>query len=42
MHANLTIDVAGGPGVDPEAMVVNAARDDRRQNAGERVLTRVR
>ena len=42
MYANLTIDVAGGPGVDPEAVVVNAARADQQLNAGERVLTRVR
>ena len=28
MHANLTIDVAGGPGVNLEAVAVNAARDD--------------
>ena len=39
IYANLTIDVAGGPGVDPEAAAVNSARDDRQRNAGERVLT---
>ena len=42
MYANLTIDVAGGPGVNPEAVAVNAARADRQLNAGKRVLTRVR
>ena len=42
MYAHLTIDVAGGPGVNPEADETNAARDDRQQNAGESVLTRVR
>ena len=42
MHANLTIDVAGGPGVNPEAVEADTARDDRQRNAGERVLTRVR
>ena len=41
MYANLTIDVAGDPGVNPEAVAVNAAHDDRQLNAGERVLTRV-
>ena len=34
--------VAGDPGVNPEAVAVNAARADRRLNAGERMLTRVR
>ena len=29
MYANLTIDVAGGPGVNPEAVEADAARDDR-------------
>ena len=29
MYANLTIDVAGDPGVSPEDVVVNAARVDR-------------
>ena len=42
MHANLTIDVADDPRVNPEAVAVNAARGDRQINAGERVLTRVR
>ena len=42
MYAHLTIDVAGGPGVNPEVVEVDAARDDRQRNAGERVLTRVR
>ena len=42
MHANLTIDVADEPGVNSEAVAVNAARADRQLNAGERVLTRVR
>ena len=41
MYANLTIDVAGGPGANPKAMEVDAARDDRQRNAGERMLTRV-
>ena len=41
-YANLTIDVAGGPRVNPEAVEVDAAHDDRQRNAGERVLTRVR
>ena len=39
MYAHQTIDVAGGPGVNPEAVAVDAARDDRQRNAGERVLT---
>ena len=39
MYANLTIDVAGDPGVNLEAVAVNAARADRQLNAGERVLT---
>ena len=42
MYAHLTIDVAGGPGVNPEAVEADMARDDRRQNVGECVLTRVR
>ena len=42
MYANLTIDVAGGPGVNPEAVEADTARDDRQRNAGERVLMRVR
>ena len=42
MYAHLTIDVAGGPGVNPEAMEADMARDDRQRNAGEHVLTRVR
>ena len=42
IYANLTIDVAGDPGVSPEAVVVNAARADRQLNAGEHMLTRVR
>ena len=42
MHANLTIDVADDPRVNPEAMAVNAGRADRQLNAGERVLTQVR
>ena len=42
VYVHLTIDVAGGPGVDPEAVAVNAARVDRQLNAGKRVLTRVR
>ena len=29
MYANLIIDVAGGPGVNPEAVEADAARDDR-------------
>ena len=41
MYAHLTIDVAGGPGVNPEAVEADTARDDRQRNAGERVLTRV-
>ena len=42
MYAHLTIDVVGGPGVNPEAVEVDTARDHRQRNAGERVLTRVR
>ena len=42
MCANLTIDVAGGPGVNPEAVPGDAQRANRQLNAGERVLTRVR
>ena len=42
MYANLIIDVAGGLGVNPEVMEVDAARDDQQRNAGERMLTRVR
>ena len=42
MYAHQTIDVAGGPGVNLEAMEADTARDDRQRNVGERVLTRVR
>ena len=42
MHANLTIDVADDPGVNPEAVPVNVEHADRQLNAGECVLTRVR
>ena len=42
MYENLTIDVAGSPGVNPEAVAVNAARDDRQRNVGERVLKKDR
>ena len=42
MHANLTIDVADDPGVNPEAVPEDAQRANRQLNAGERVLTRVR
>ena len=42
MHANLIIDVANDPGVNLEAVPMNAERADRQLNAGERVLTRVR
>ena len=39
VHAHLTIDVAGGPGVNPEAVEADPRRDDRHRNAGERVMT---
>ena len=42
MYANLTIDVAGGPRMNLEAMAVDAACDDRQRNTGKCVLTRVR
>ena len=42
VHAHLTIDVAGGPGVNPEAVEADTVCDDRQRNAGEHVLTRVR
>ena len=42
VYAHLTIDVAGGPGVNPEAVGADTARDDRQRSAGELVLTRVR
>ena len=42
MYAHLTIDVAGGAKVNPEAVEADTTRDDRQGNAGERVLTRVR
>ena len=42
MHANLTIDSADDPGVNPEVMPVNAECADRQLNAGECVLMRVR
>ncbi len=42
MYAHLTIDVAGGPGVNPEAVEADTTHDDRQRNAGGRVLTRVR
>ena len=42
MYANLIIDVAGGPRVNPEAVEADAACDDRQRNAGKLVLTRVR
>ena len=41
MYAHLTIDVAGGPEVNPEAVEADTARDDRQRNAGEHMLTRV-
>ena len=34
VYAHLTIDVAGGPGVNPEAVEADTARDDRHRNAG--------
>ena len=42
MYAHLTIDVAGGPGVNPKAVEADTTRDDWQRNAGERMLTRVR
>ena len=42
MHANLTVDVADDPGVNPETVPEDAQRANRQLNAGERVLTRVR
>ena len=42
MHANLTVDVANDPGVNPEAVPEDAQHANRQLNAGERVLTRVR
>ena len=42
VSADLTIDFADDPGVNPEAVTVNAARAGRQLNAGERVLTRIR
>ena len=42
MHANITVDVADDPRVNPEAVPEDAQRANRQLNAGERVLTRVR
>ena len=42
MYAHLTIDVAGGPGVNPEAVPEDAQCANQQINAGERVFTWVR
>ena len=42
MHANLTVDVADDPGVNPEVVSEDAQCANRQLNAGEHVLTRVR
>ena len=42
MHANLTIDFADDPGVNPEVVQGNEQHAQRQLKAGERVLTQVR
>ena len=42
MHANLTIDSADDPGVNPEVVRGDEQHARRQLEAGERVLTRVR
>ena len=42
MHANLTIDSADNPGVNPEIVPGDEQHAQRQLEAGERVLTRVR
>ena len=42
MHANLTIDSADDPGVNPEVVRGDEQHAQRQLEAGERVLTRVR
>ena len=42
MHANLTIDSADDPGVNPEVVRGDEQHANRQLKAGERVLTRVR
>ena len=42
MHANLRVDVADDPGVNPEAVPGDAQHANRQLNAGECMLTRVR
>ena len=42
MHANLTIDSADDPGVNPTVMRGDEQHAQRQLEAGERVLTRVR
>ena len=42
MHANLTIDSADDPGVNPEVVRGDEQHAQRQLKAGERVLTRVR
>ena len=42
MHANLTIDSADDPGVNPEVVQVDEKHAKRQLKAGERVLKQVR
>ena len=42
MHANLTIDSADNPGMNPEIAQEDEQHAQRQLEAGERVLTRVR
>ena len=42
MHANLTINSADDPGVNPEVVRGDEQHAQRQLDAGERVLTRVR
>ena len=42
MHANLTIDSADDPRVNPKIMRGDEQHANRQLNSGERVLTRVR
>ena len=42
MHANLTIDSADDPGVNPEVVRGDEQHAQRQLEAGESVLTRVR
>ena len=42
MHANLTVDVADDPGVNPEVVIGNEPHAQRLLKVGERMLKKVR